>query len=117
MTYIRYSPYDSDGHGYPKIFRNRSTWGSHRFTRKRATKIFTNISKEGKVINPDIPVNTRSPVDPASPAPASPAPASPAVPPASPAPASPAVDPASPGPPPAPSRRRRRNELERLLNL
>ena len=109
MSYIRYSPYDSDGHGYPKIFRNKSTWGSHRFTRKRATPVFRNISKEGKIIDPTSPLNTRcdpnpggsAPVVNVGSAPAPPAPA-PLVPPA-PAPLVPPA-PAAPAPliPPAP---------------
>ncbi len=73
MTYIRYSQFEEDENGNPKTFNIRSTFSSHKSSRKKMNSIviFSNISENGKgsaylilVINANLPIGQRFTVAP-----------------------------------------------------
>lgn len=59
MKYIRYSQFDKNEDGNPLEFTNKKTFYSHKTRREKlkAVVIFSNIDKNGKIINKNIPAN------------------------------------------------------------
>ncbi len=57
MKYVRYSQFDKNEDGNPLEFFNKKTFYSHKTRREKvnAAVIFSNIDKNGKIINKNIP--------------------------------------------------------------